>query len=141
MKKILIKTLHTTNFNGGLLLLRAAALPLLVFHGWPKLMQFFSDEPIRFMSVMGMSATLSLALAMFAELVCSLLVLLGLFTRLAVIPIIFTMLTIILHVHANDPFTRKELPLMYAIIFTFILIAGAGNFSIDRLIHNRIRGK
>ncbi len=141
MKKLLNRTLQTSNNDIGLLLLRSAALPLLVFHGWPKLMQFFSGEPIAFMSVMGMSAALSLSLAMFAEFVCSLLVLLGLFTRLATIPIIFTMLTIILHVHANDPFMRKELPLMYAIIFTFLLKTGAGRYSIDRIISNRINKK
>tara|TARA_R110000850_G_scaffold112541_15_gene226622 strand:- start:3638 stop:3787 length:150 start_codon:yes stop_codon:yes gene_type:complete len=43
------------------------------------------------------------------------------------------MLTAAFVAHAADPFGRKELPLLYFIVFLFILIFGAGKFSLDAL--------
>jgi putative oxidoreductase len=45
-----------------------------------------------------------------------------------------TMLTALLHVHAADPFGKKELPLMYLLFFFGFLILGAGKYSVDHLI-------
>ncbi|WP_339698092.1 hypothetical protein [Algoriphagus aquimarinus] len=58
---------------------------------------------------------------------------LGFKTRLATIPLMITMLTAAFVAHAADPFGRKELPLLYFIVFLFILIFGAGKFSLDAL--------
>ena len=64
------------------------------------------------MDVLGMGTTLSLGLAVFAEVVCSVLVLLGLGTRLAVIPLSITMLIVAFHVHMADPFAKQEMSLI-----------------------------
>jgi putative oxidoreductase len=110
---------------------------LLLQHGFPKLIKLFSNEPVQFASVMGLSETTSLALAMFAELICAFLVAIGLFSRLASIPIVITMLVIVFHIHINDELSKKELPLLYLVFYSYILLRGAGKFSLDALLYKK----
>ncbi|MCE7055096.1 DoxX family protein [Algoriphagus sp. AGSA1] len=130
MKKPVIEDL-------GILLMRVGAGGMILTHGYPKLMRFFGDEPIKFMDFLGLGATVSLALAVFAEFVCAILVIIGFKTRLATVPLIVTMLTAAFVAHASDPFGRKELPLLYCVIFVAILIFGGGKFSIDGMKNNK----
>ncbi len=138
MNILLRKILQPANTDAALLLLRAGAASLMLTHGIPKLMQLFSGEPIAFASVMGMSMTLSLALAVFAEAVCSILILFGIGTRLAAIPLIITMLTAAFVIHADDPFANKEMALLYAIIFSVLFLTGGGKYSVDHLIAKKL---
>ena len=127
---------YATNLNlpavdAGLLLLRVGGAALMLTHGYPKLMRFFGDGEITFGDPFGLGAVTTLALAVFAEFVCSILVMIGFATRLAVIPIIVTMITAAFYVHAADPFGRKELAILYLVVFLTILVAGAGKYSLD----------
>mgnify|MGYP002795427244 FL=1 len=104
---------------------------MILTHCYPKLMRLFGDEPIEFMDFLGLGPVVSLSLAVFAEFLCAILIMIGFKTRLAAIPLMATMLTAALVAHAADPFGRKELPLLYFLVFLGILIFGAGKFSID----------
>ena len=74
----------------GLLILRVCLGCMMLFgHGWGKLLNF-SEYAEKFPDPIGLGVTVSLILAIFAEFVCSILVVLGLATRLAVIPLIDT---------------------------------------------------
>lgn len=141
MKRILNPHAHTNVKEVMLLFIRVFVGVLLITHGYPKLIRLMSAEPVMFASIFGMSKELSLTLAMFAELICASLVILGLFTRVAAIPIIFTMLVIIFHVHWNDPFTKKELPLLYLTSYLYIFFVGAGRYSFDYLFHKKLKMK
>ncbi|HEU5145389.1 MAG TPA: DoxX family protein, partial [Chryseosolibacter sp.] len=79
----------------------------------------------------------SFVLIMFAEVVCSILVILGAFTRLAVIPIMIGMATAVIFAHANDPFGVKEKPLLFLVIFTFLLMIGPGKYSVDNSLRRK----
>ena len=92
---------------------------------------------VQFPSLFGLSATGSLALAVFAEVFCSLFILVGLGTRLATIPLIITMLVAVLYIHAPDPFSKQELGLLYLLPYAVLIISGSGKFSIDYLLHRR----
>ena len=83
---------------------------------------------------MGMSPLLSLTLAVIAEFVAPLFVFFGLGTRIAAVPVILTMLIAAFYVHGADPFTNKELALVYSIPFIGLLIAGSGRYSLDSLV-------
>jgi putative oxidoreductase len=123
----------------GLLFLRVIAGAFMFTHGDGKLVRLFGEGPIKFSDPLGIGAVPSLALAVFAEVVCSVLVILGLATRLSVIPVIITMLVAAFIVHGSDPFGSRELPLLYASVFFFIAISGAGKFSFDNLIYKGSR--
>ena len=72
----------------GLLLLRLSMGGTMVIqHGWPKL-SGFADRMDKFSDPLGISAPVSLALIVFAEFFCAVLVVLGLWTRAAVIPLL-----------------------------------------------------
>ncbi len=106
---------------GGLMLLN---------HGWGKVERVFSGSG-RFPDPLGLGAELSLWLTAFAEGVCALLIVLGLFTRLAAAPLIFAMGVAAFVVHGDDPFKDKEPALIYLVAFLSLLLTGPGSYSLD----------
>ncbi|WP_316747305.1 DoxX family protein [Pedobacter gandavensis] len=138
-----MKKLFNTNFNQEgmhfmLLVLRVSIAALMIVHGYPKLQYLTSGEPIQFMDLFGIGTTASLALAVFAEFFCSIFLLFGLGTRFALLPLIVTMLIAIFMVHAVDPFDKKELACHYLLVYVFLLVSGAGKYSLDRLISRNL---
>lgn len=131
MKKILNVTPAT---DMALLIARIGIAALMLTHGLPKLGMLLSGDPVSFPSVMGMSAALSLSFAVFAEVICSLFLLAGFATRLAAIPLIFTMAIAAVFIHAADPFGVKEPALLYLLGYLVLLLAGGGKYSLDYLL-------
>lgn len=142
-KYIMLKSVfHPVTVSGhgniALLLLRLTAGILMLTHGMGKLNLLLGSEPIAFPDPLGVGATASLALTVFAEVFCSVLLILGLATRLSVIPLIITMLVAFFIIHSADPLSAKELPLFYLVIYVALGIAGAGQFSIDHLLYKKM---
>ncbi|WP_460948492.1 DoxX family protein [Spirosoma daeguense] len=121
-----------------LLLLRIGVTATMLTHGIPKLNKVIAGN-FEFGNPIGIGEPASLIFATFAEVVCSVLVLLGLWTRLTVIPLAFTMLVTIFFVHISDPFGKKELPLLYLFIYTTLFIFGSGKYSLDATLGNKRR--
>jgi putative oxidoreductase len=134
MKRILSVQQNANAIDIGLLIARVMIASLMLTHGIPKLEMLFSGEPVRFLPVMGMSPELSLTLTVFAEVICSIFLLVGFATRLAAIPLIITMLVAALLIHAADPIATKEPALNYLIVYLMLLLAGSGKYSIDYLM-------
>jgi putative oxidoreductase len=127
-----------TNFFRGnplsidiaLLIIRVASGLMIMTHGWPKLIHF-ADRMHSFSDPFNIGSPASLSLAIFAEFVCAILVVIGYFTRFAVIPLIILAATIVLMIHWDDPFGKNELPLLYLAFFLAIFFAGPGKYSLD----------
>ena len=134
MKKILAVNQAGTTIDAALLIARVGIGLLMLTHGIPKLMMLLSDAPVQFPPVMNMSNELSLGLAVFAEVFCSLFIIGGLGTRLAAIPLITTMLVAAFYIHAADPFTKQEPALQYLLVYIILLLAGSGRYSVDGLL-------
>ncbi len=134
MKKLFYKTIQRANTDSALLLIRVGVALMMLTHGLPKLGQFFSGEPIAFANVLGMGETLSLLLAVFAEVICSIFILFGFGTRLAAIPLIITMLVAVFYIHSADPFATKEMGLHYLLAYIFLFLTGSGKYSIDGVL-------
>ena len=128
------------NVNFALFILRVGISLLMLTHAYPKVLNLFGDEPVKFISLFGMSAAVTISLVLFAELVCSVLVFIGMFTRLAVIPLMTTMLVAVFHFHLDDLFAVKEKAILYLLVYTALLLTGAGKFSVDYLLSGR-KGK
>lgn len=127
----------STTASIGLLILRIGIGSFMLFaHGWGKLAGF-AELADKFPDPIGLGSTLSLALAVFAEVVCSLLIIFGLGTRLASVPFLVTMLVAAFVVHADDPWGKKEFALLYAIPALSLVFTGGGRFSLDHLIRKR----
>ena len=134
MKKLLRVDPASNAVHLALLIVRVGTAAFMLTHGLPKLGELLSGQPVQFADPFGLGPTASLALTTFAEAICSLFVLIGLATRLAVIPLIINMLVALVHVHAADPFSKMELPLFFLIIFIALLFAGSGKYSVDYLL-------
>jgi putative oxidoreductase len=112
------------------LVLRLTLGLLMLNHGIPKMMNLFSGN-IQFADPIGIGVPASLALTVFAEVLCSILVAAGLWTRLALIPLMITMLVAVSVVHFNDGMDKKELALIYLLPYLALFLLGSGKFSMD----------
>ncbi|WP_297085925.1 DoxX family protein [uncultured Draconibacterium sp.] len=135
-KKLFQTKLNNTRVDLSLLILRLASGGFMLTHGWPKLQRLLAGE-MKFGDPLGLGPELSLILAVFAEVFCAILVVLGLGTRLAVIPLIVTMAVAAFITHGADSFARKELALFYLVSYVILLLMGSGKISVDRLIARR----
>jgi putative oxidoreductase len=137
-----MKRLFNTNYNHRsldivLLILRAGIAGLMLSHGIPKLNTLLAGGAIQFPDPLGVGVTASLSLAIFAEVICSLLLFIGLAVRLAVIPLMITMLIAVLVIHGDDGLKEQEPGLHYLLAYIVLLFAGGGAVSVDKLISGR----
>lgn len=133
MKKLFSAKYSAGAVSAAMLLLRLGLGILMMNHGYDKLIHF-GEYKDQFISFLGMGKTLSLALAVFAEFFCSLFLILGLFTRLATIPLIITMCVVIFSINNGKVFAQHESPALYVAGFLAILIIGPGRVSVDSMI-------
>ena len=116
----------------ALLLMRLAFGGFMLYgHGWGKLLRLTSGDPIKFADPFGIGPEASLVLVVIAEFLCALLLMLGLFSRYATIPLIITMLVAAFVAHGGDPFAKQEKALMYLIAYISLYLTGPGAYSLD----------
>jgi len=124
--------------NIGLLLFRFAIGGFMMVHGWQKLTNFDALSAV-FPDPIGVGSSVSLALIIFAEFFCSILIVFGLLTRLATLPLIIGMIVAAFVIHGNDPFSVKELSLFYLSLYFALAFLGGGKYSADYLLGKRIQ--
>lgn len=127
-KRLLSTQPYSIDF--ALLILRLSSGFFMLTHGWSKLSNFdkrFSSfgDPI------GLGSEASFTLTVFAEFFCSILLIFGLYSRFALIPLIITMCVVVFIVHADDPFGTKEKALLFLATYVTLFFAGPGKFSAD----------
>ncbi|PUZ27241.1 putative oxidoreductase [Chitinophaga costaii] len=138
MSKFFSSKLAPNSVNTGLLIIRVVFGIMLCVHGWQKLANF-SDMAPKFYDPLHVSPTVSLALTVFAEFFCSALVVIGLFTRLSAVPVVFLMAVITYVVNRHEALTAPghEMGILFLAAFLGILFAGGGRFSVDGLIRRK----
>jgi len=111
---------------------------MLMGHGYGKLMKLISGEEIQFISFLGLSPKISLGLAVCAEFIACIFIIIGYKTRVATLPLLVTMLVAIFVVHGGDPWFMygaeggsKEPAVIYFIGFLSIYLLGSGKYSVD----------
>lgn len=118
----------------ALLALRAwLGLTMLLNHGLGKLTSF-ETTAAEFPALFGLSGKINLGLAVFGEVVCAILLILGLFTRFAALSLTITMGVAFFIVHKavlTGP-GSGELAFVYMAGFVTLLLAGGGRYSIDK---------
>ncbi len=124
----------------GLLILRVSFGAMMMVHGLQKLMNFSTFAP-NFLDPIGLGKPTALAMAIFAEFFCSILLILGLGSRLATIPLIVTMLVAIVMFHGDHPWEKKELAACYLSVYVALLLMGPGAFALDRFFVGRAKRK
>jgi putative oxidoreductase len=112
-------------------------LTMLMAHGWPKLMNFEAKKDV-FPDPLSLGSSLSLGLVIFAELFCAAAVSLGLFTRLAAIPLAFTMFVAFAIIHSSHPWAKMELSFIYFFGYLLCALLGSGRFSLDYVFRKKV---
>lgn len=120
------------NIDLGLLLLRVGLSGLMLTHGIAKLTAFIGGDTAVAGDPLGLGTLVTSILVLIGEFIAPVLILIGLRTRLASIPVIITMAVAAFVVHAKDPIENKEMALLYLVGFIAIGLMGAGRFSIDK---------
>ena len=137
MKSIFRTGTKEEYLNLLVLLLRVTVAAFMLTHGAPKLSKLLEGGEIQFGDPLGLGPALSLALVVFAEFFCSLFIGIGLGTRLAVIPLMITMLVAAFISHGPDPFRQKEMALLYFLLYLVLLVTGSRKYSFDYLMTRR----
>jgi putative oxidoreductase len=118
----------------GLLILRILSGAVLLSHGYPKFQKILEGN-LQFGDPVGIGQVPSLYLSTFAEFLCAILIIIGLFTRLSLIPLIINMSVAFFIVHAADDFATKEKSILFLGMFIVLFLTGPGRFSIDNKIY------
>ena len=125
------------NTDLGLLLMRIVFGGFMMFgHGLGKL-SGFAERMDSFPDPLGVGSTMSLALAVGAEFFAAFLVILGLATRAALVPLVITMVVAGFIIHGADPFQKQELALIYLAAYIVLFLTGPGKYSVDNKLANK----
>jgi len=120
-------------FNIATLVTRLAfGLIILVHHGIPKLMGF-SKMQYTFFDPFHIGSRWSLCLVIFAEVFCSVFVILGFLTRVALVPLVITLGVALALYHRGQGLVSTELAWLYLAAFFGLLLTGPGRISVDGL--------
>ena len=134
MKKLLSTRCPDNAFSFATLMLRLGAGSLiLVNHGFDKL-SHFSAKAAHFADPFHIGATPSFIMVVFAEFFCAAFIILGLFTRLACIPLIIAMSVALFIANKGDIFGKGELAALFLTCFIVLLFTGPGKISLDKFI-------
>lgn len=117
----------------AVLVLRLSFGFLMIPHGYDKLQEFLAGHH-DFPDPLHVSPIVSHGLTVFAELFCSILLILGLFTRPALIILIGCMTIVAFSIHGNDPLGDKEHALLYLFGYITIFLTSAGKYSFDERV-------
>ncbi|HSG31629.1 MAG TPA: DoxX family protein [Thermodesulfobacteriota bacterium] len=123
----------------GILVLRVSAgLGMLIAHGIPKIMK--PEGFIGVLTDMGFPLPkVSAYLAISAETIFPVMIVLGLLTRIssAIAAVNMFVAGIVFHlVMKGDPFSNYEKALLYFLIFLILAITGSGKYTVEKLIKN-----
>jgi putative oxidoreductase len=125
---------HGRAASFGLLLLRLGAGGMMIYgHGWGKLLAF-SAKSGGFPDPLGIGPLQSMAGTIGAEVACAALVMIGLATRWAALPLVFTMAVAGFVINAGAPWGDKELAAIYLVPFAALVFTGPGMYSLDAKI-------
>lgn len=119
--------------NLASLIMRLSFGCMMLTHGWGKFNRLLSGD-MSFADPIGIGEAPTLALAVLGEFISPILLIVGFKTRLASIFPAATMLVAALIIHADDPWSRQEFPLLYFFGFVTIFLLGGGRYSVDWML-------
>lgn len=130
MKKLFSTKYSAGAVNTAMFIVRVGLGILLLHHGYQKITHFENTvkntPPLPLLN-----GEMRAGLIIFSEFFCSIFVILGLFTRLACIPILIGFGIILFKVHHLDFLNTGQLASVFTLGFIAVLLIGPGKGSID----------
>ena len=113
----------------SILLLRVCIGMMMIFpHGWAKMINFSTMAKV-FPSILG-SSMLTLIVAIFCEVVCQIMIILGIKVRWFSIPPMIMMAVAAVLVHAGDSWHTREKAILYAVCYAALAISKGGKLAV-----------
>ena len=126
--------------NIAILFLRFFVGFMMLTHAVDKI-ENFSVIAESFPSPFGLNSWVALSIITFVEFVGSIMIIAGLFTRIATIILALGMVTAAFFTFPEFFLKQSELALMYLGIYIALFITGGGNFSLDKFIKRFFKNK
>lgn len=130
MKKLLSTKYSAGGFNVATLLLRLTLGIVMVYYGY-KLMSHYGENKTHGTAILGMGRELSLLLMIFVKLICGLLLVLGLFSRISAALIFLYMSYALYSQYHLDIFGSGTFAMVFVGGSLAMLLLGPGKYSID----------
>ena len=109
---------------------------LFLMHGLDKMMNF-NQLSMTYPSIFGLGSYTTLMLAIFSEFACSIFLMVGMLTRIVLIPMVISMAVAFFDIH-DGMMPEGELSLIYLIVFFVLFLTGPGRYSVDYLIDRKV---
>lgn len=135
MRSISSVKYSATAFSFAMLLIRLVFAGYMLTHGFSKLSDFHGTVA-NMPHFLGLSKTVTACLVIFAEFFCSLFLIIGLFTRIVSVPIIFSMAYIFFVINQAN-FAESETAVLFLFGFFTLFLLGPGRFSVDNMINGK----
>ncbi len=119
-------------FDSAILFMRIFIGAMMLTHGIGKL-QNYNAIVNSFPDPLGIGSAASFTLITLTEVGCSVLIIMGLFTRLATLPLIFGMYIATFIAFPEKTFAEGELSFVYMGIYIMLLVSGGGRYALDAL--------
>ena len=133
--KLMTSKYSEPSVSVALLILRVVAgSSMLMNHGIKKLSNFSDMAAKGFADPFNIGVKASLGLTIFAEAFCAAFIILGLFTRLASLPLIIAMAVALFFAHGGEFFGDGEMAGLFLTIFAVLFLMGPGKYSLDKKI-------
>ena len=122
--------MRRTLADNGIFLMRISVSLLMLSHGISKALEY-ETLAHTFPDPLNVGTEVSLQLILFAEIGCSVLLFLGLLGRFASVTLFIAMMVATFVHHFADPWSSRELPLLYAVVYATLTFTGPGSPSFD----------
>ncbi|MFC6876384.1 DoxX family protein [Flavobacterium myungsuense] len=128
-------------WENGISLIRIGTGILIIMFGKELFDEAMMDDYTKFLTDVGMPAPRSmLTLAKLIELIGGVLLVVGLFTRIVVVPLMATMLTIIWYMSEGNFFNGGTASTFF-LLFLALLFLGSGTFSLDYVFFDKSKNE
>ena len=119
-------------FDSAILFMRIFIGAMMLTHGIGKI-QNYNAIVNSFPDPLGIGSAASFTLITLTEVGCSVLIIMGLFTRLTTLPLIFGMYIATFIAFPEKTFAEGELSFVYMGIYIMLLVSGGGRYALDAL--------
>ena len=135
-----IESMRRNLTDNGIFLLRISVSLMMLSHGIPKALEY-ETLVTEFPDPLNVGTEVSVQLILFAEIGCSVLLFFGMLGRFAAATLFIAMMVAAFVHHFADPWSARELPLLYATIYAALTLTGSGSPSVDAWLSRQVLEK
>ena len=112
------------------------SMAMIKVHGIKKLLDFQGTVD-NIPDPLGFGGEFAAVIAIVANVLAPVFIIFGLLTRVSILPILGVTLMGFFIVHGSDPWSVRDVPLMYSLAYMFLFMMGPGKYSLDHYLSQK----